>query len=610
MGLICLFFPAVIFVCLRRKIIGVEFSSREDNIIDFCFEYVWGNLCINGLILFVRVFIGNKGGNVYYALNEYSDFAVKYLLFALILAAIAPHSEKYLRNNVSFSFRLDMSHRPMTNECKSGIVICYGAVMAFHHFIRIFDNCFWGDEGLVVNAARKNWGEMLEYVAVNGHSPFHYAFSWAFVRIFGESGFTYHFSAALPYFILIAVIAVMVRRWFGSKTALILMTLNTFLGCAVIYNLEIRMYVWCQMFVFLAYLMTYGFYRTKENKYYILVSFFSLGAVYSHYFALAAIGLIYFVMLIFIMKTNRKDIWKVMVSGGSILVLLMPWLVYAKRTKGVIMSDYNIGEVSWYDCMEFIFHSKYSMILLVWFFTAILIGLVYDLGIISFVRCSNGKKQIHIRFVLKEMHLGAEWIWIASGVLAVFGTIAAAKMISTFIYPIITLRYLYTSYMLIWLLLAIGISKCRGSRLWTVALIAFIFATCYPKYTRLVRAERSEQLRLESTLEGTVSDIDERDVIYTNITHFAWTVGKVYYPDTPNYLFGHAERWGPDKLPLLDFEAENWLFLGEPITEEITADLAGQGYMAEMVVEKGYIGTGDVWVYRIENMEEGERWLR
>ncbi|MCI8297644.1 MAG: hypothetical protein HFG22_17555 [Lachnospiraceae bacterium] len=105
-------------------------------------------------------------------------------------------------------------HIRSSDKIKGSIVWTYAAIMALHHLIRVFDDCFWLDEGFVIQAARMPWGGMLGFVARNGHSPFHYAFAWICVGLFGESGLIYHLSATFPYFITVLLTVTLVRRWF------------------------------------------------------------------------------------------------------------------------------------------------------------------------------------------------------------------------------------------------------------------------------------------------------------------------------------------------------------------------------------------------------------
>lgn len=578
MGLFCMAFPAIVFCRLRNRVFGIKYEKTIEGFLNLVFEYLCGNALINTMIILLRMIVLHTTGNVYEDLNRYSGFAVKYLMLAVGLAYILPFVERVITKNCVFHvyFHIELCHVKTSDKVKTGMVFSYAAIMVLHHLIRIFDNSFWGDEGIVINAARKPWGDMLEYVAANGHSPLHYVFAWVCVNVFGESGFIYHLSATLPYFITVFFIVTLVKKWFGNKVSVMLVTLSALLGSAVTYNLEVRMYAWCQMFLLAAYLMLYGFFETKKDIYYLLMALCSLGAVYSHYFAIASIGLMYLILLVYIAKSNFCDVWKVFVSGGSVLAFLFPWLVFTKEIKGVVMSDYNIELVSWIDCFEFIFHSKYSMFLLALFFAVLLVRLVYVFGMAGIRESKDGKKLLLLSLDLHNMHLDMEWIWMISGVIAVFGTIAISELISTIAYPIIVLRYLYPSFIIIWLLFAINISRCKLGSLLTALLVIFIFISCYPEYLNTIKGEHERNRALESTLAA-VSEIDKNDFIYTDIVHLAWTIADVYFPDSPHELFGQTEWWGPAEIPELDGSMQYWLFLGEPISKEITVHLEDMG---------------------------------
>ncbi len=614
MALLCMLFPAAVFCHVRNRLSGIRYEWSVDGVLGLLFEYLCGNALINTIVIVSRMVISHAAGDIYKALNEYSDLAVKYLLVAVLLACVLPYVEislSKLSRDWAFDFHLDIgtSHARLSDKAKACIVWSYGVVMALHHLIRLFDDCFWGDEGIVVQAARMSWGAMLNYVAVNGHSPFHYAFAWICVNVFGESGFIYHLSATLPYFITVVFTVTSVRRWFGNKASVVLVTLSTLLGSAVTYNLELRMYAWSQMFLFATYLMLYGSYKTKKDIYLVLMSISSLGAVYSHYFALASIGLLYLVLLVYIAKIRYRDIWKVLLSGGTVAALLLPWLIFAKKTSGMVISNYRLSAVSWQDCIGAIFHSEYSTFLLTLFFVTLSVRVVYDLGLIKIKVSRDDKKVLDLRIKLRDIQLDTEWVWIISGSIAVFGTIAISEMISVLVYPIIVLRYLYPSFIMIWLLFAIDISKCKLGRLWTVLLVIFIFMTCYPTYLDTIKNERENDRRLKSTLAATTSEMDGNDLIYTNILHFDWTVADVYYPEIQHELFGCAKWWGTVEIPALDRDMDHWLFLGAPVSEEVTSHLGDMGYGLELVVDCGYIGTGDVWIYKVvpEVEDEGGR---
>ena len=603
MGLLCMLFPAAVFCRVRNRLFGIRQETTVHGFLKLLFEYLSGNALINSIVILLRLVLVHASGNVFEELNADSGFAVKYLALAVALACILPYAESALAENWGITFQSDFGlgrcRGVLGNKARTAIVWIYAAFMAAQHFIRVFDNFFWGDEGIAIKAARMPWEDMMEYVALNGHSPFHYAFAWAFVKIFGESGLTYHLSATLPYFITVAISVTLVRKWFGNKACMIVVTLSALLESAVIYNLEVRMYAWCQMFLFAAYLMLYGIMKTRKDKYYVLMALYSMGAVYAHYFALAGVGFMYLVLLVYTVKEKIDSVCKVMVSGGSVLVLLFPWLIYAKRIHGVVISDFGMEWVSFYDCLKFIFHSGHSMFLLAMFFAVLLLRFLYSTGIIDVKKDGDGRNTLALRLDIQNLCLDRkwEWVWMAGGMAAVFGTIAVSEAISMVMYPIIVLRYLYPSFIIIWLLFAVNISKCRLAGIWTVLLTMLLFMDCYPVYLDTVKGEWQSNERLEAALA--VTEIDEEDFIYTDIVHFDWTLADVYYPGTPHALFGQAGWWGTVELPWLGGGyTEYWLFLGEPISEQLTVRLETMGYEPELVVDNGVIGLGSMWVYK------------
>lgn len=604
MAIVCLFFPSFILCYLRNKMRGETLKREFRSIINHSFEYICGNVLINASIIALRVLIQKKTENIYNTLNQYSDFAVKYLLLGLALAVAVPQIERICRDRISFELKMNAEKRWISKRTERILVILFAVIMMLHHAIRIFDNSFWGDEGIAILAARMTWTEMLENVAANGHSPLHYAVVWIFCRILGYTGVVYHFASTLPYFITVMLTLVFVWKWFGTEVVLILTALDTLLECAVTYNLEVRMYAWCQLFIFLTYLTAYKLFKTRKNSYFFLMSIFSLGAVYSHYFAIAAVGLLYLILLLYVAKVEQKNVMKVFASGTTVLFLFVPWIIFCRKIRGMVMSNYHISEVGWYDCFEFIFHSRYSMKFLYGFFVVLFIHLIYEIGIVRISKNENKKIDIVISFTPKEWNISGYVIWILSGICAVFGTIIVAKSISALLFPIIVLRYLYPSYIIIWLLFGVSISKCRLNKLYTFVIISVIFVSCYPDYCSVFILEQEQNKRLAKTLALTVPEISEDDCIYTNIVHLAWTVEKVYYPEASNCLFGRTDFWGTAEIPELDKTIDNWLFLSAPISEAIRSQLAEQQSSEQLVVDHGFIGTGDVWIYRIVDIDE------
>lgn len=497
------------------------------------------------------------------------------------------------------------------SDNKTKFLYIYTILLGFLHFIRLFDNSVWGDEGIVVVQSRLSFDLLLNTIAISGHSPFHYVVAWIFVKVFGESGFVFHLSASLPYFIILLLSTTIIKRFFGIKTAILFVTFSSLLKCAIIYNLEIRMYAWCSLFCLVCYLLSNRIYFTKQFKYYALLGVFASLAAYTHYFALASVGLIYCLILCKLFLefkfSHFLEYGKFTISSGLFLVLFIPWILYVKEVKQGVITDYHIGSISWSSCFQFIFYSSPKFLSLVLFYLWLLIPIACYCNKFNLVRIINCKtdSDFTIKFYYKKLFykftLSSMIFWLITGYIVVLGTITFSQVFSKLFFPITIHRYLYVSYIIAWLILAIELSSiCKSKRLFVLILTA-IFVLLSPYYVKTAYTEYKNNSLLSKTLEQTQPMITKNDFIYTDIVHFAWTVSESYYPNIPHNLFGHKEWWGPVSLPILDKSKNFYLFLSNPISIELKENLKHQSREYEILVENGYIGTGAVWVYKISS---------
>lgn len=483
----------------------------------------------------------------------------------------------------------------ITEKAEFICLIALEVFLAVHYFARLFNNCMNIDECIVVTTSRVSFSEMMGMVAKSGHTPLHYTIAWILVKLFGESAFIYHLSSALPYFICLVITATLIRKWFGNRCAIIFTLLLSLLSSARYYNTMVRMYVWCQLFVLLAYLCLYKIFKESGKcRYYLLLTIFSAGAAYSHYFALVSMGLMYLVLFVYAVIANRKSILKVLISGCGVLVLFAPWVVYSWKTKGVVVSDYGISQVSWFSCFEYIFHmSKFelvSILLLILFFCMIIVQFVRSCGMVLFYEKKDSEaKKITVH---APKNIDSVWVWVLSGIVAPIGTIVLTQLFSRLCYPIICVRYIYPSYIMIWLLFSIAVTKTKYNKRWFIAVSAVLICLGYPVLVWRMVKEVRNNIALESTLEAT-SDIGNQDCIYTDSGQFAWTQVRAYYPNRQIKLIQ------TDKLPELDSSSQSWLFLVSPISEKELKQLDEQGKTAVTVFEKGYMESYNLWIYKI-----------
>ena len=322
-SLISIIFPGLFFCFFREKILKIDHSTFKDVFVKRIFTSLCGIVLVYLIFTSIYLFCLKKQDVIFDKFNTSALFSIRYLMYGMIIALISIYIEKIVRlkNRYELKINSQISIFSFFEKNKLYILCLYTIFLAGLHFIRCFDNSFWGDEGIVITYARKDWFDMLTSVASANHSPFHYAFAWILVKIFGESGFIFHISSTLAYFILLIIAVTIIRKWFGYNTSFIFVTFCSLLPNAVTYNLEVRMYTWAQLFIIASFLMAYGILIFNQNKYYVLLTLFCVMAAYSHYFSLGTIFTYYSILLIYFVLNNRKEIKKVFLSWMIFLIL-------------------------------------------------------------------------------------------------------------------------------------------------------------------------------------------------------------------------------------------------------------------------------------------------
>ena len=81
------------------------------------------------------------------------------------------------------SFSSPTSRAQRSRRILPWLLYLYALVLFAMHFVRIFDNSFWGDEGFSIGLAQMNVFEMLQVTAADNHPPL-YTFSHSSYIIF------------------------------------------------------------------------------------------------------------------------------------------------------------------------------------------------------------------------------------------------------------------------------------------------------------------------------------------------------------------------------------------------------------------------------------------
>lgn len=480
------------------------------------------------------------------------------------------------------------------NNVKNQILYLYALILFGLHFIRIFDNSFWGDEGFSIRLAKMGVSQMLKATASDVHPPLYYFLVMFLYRVLGNHGYTYHLSAVLPYAFILLVSCTFVRKYFGTLTAAVLVTLSALSKSAITYNVEVRMYALAALFVLIAYLALYQIYCRGSFGDWAVFCAASLCAAYTHYYALISVAFFY-LMLLPLLFRNRKYLWRIIVSYLVSIAGYLPWFF-------ILLASFQRTANGWWatsvpsvrDFYRFIFDPRWLR------FTFIAIIAIYVVQRVTVFQIKRDASQktldqfdVNLTFVLPTT-IPNDVIWIFAGLLSFAGTVGIGLIASKLIRPLILLRYIFPVAPVLYLILGYCISKLPLRRTVAVLVIAGVLHSGFAAYANTFKYEKFTLDAGTAKCLQTVTPAEDA-LLLTNNSHLCWTLLEYYYPQNQRDL----------KSTPLDClnDAKNSdviLFWDGEITEDILHEIRVQGYVCEQLFE-GYFAN-DVYyhVYKLQ----------
>lgn len=195
------------------------------------------------------------------------------------------------------SFSSPTSRAQRSRRFLPWLLYLYALVLFAMHFVRIFDNSFWGDEGFSIGLAQMNVFEMLQVTAADNHPPLYYLFTQLLYHLLGNHGYVYHLSALIPYGLILILACTVIFRQFGLIPAVVVSTFASLTDTAIMFNVEARMYSLGAFFVLAAYLALHNILHSGKTSDWVIFSVASLCAAYTHYYALISVAFFYLALL-------------------------------------------------------------------------------------------------------------------------------------------------------------------------------------------------------------------------------------------------------------------------------------------------------------------------
>lgn len=182
------------------------------------------------------------------------------------------------------------------------------------------------DEAYTWDIVTRNslWGVVIAQASDN-HPPLYFLLTKLATLVFGDRMIVFKAVSVSGALASMALSATIVRKRWGTRTA-ILLTLILGLGPQfVYYNINLRMYSWMAFFVFAASVMAYEIILSNQRKRnWVLFALATLGALYTQYFSVVPLFIIYGYLLV--VCIGEKRLKQFIVCCLSVIVAYLPQL--------------------------------------------------------------------------------------------------------------------------------------------------------------------------------------------------------------------------------------------------------------------------------------------
>jgi hypothetical protein len=299
----------------------------------------------------------------------------------------------------------------------------------------------------------------------------------------------------------------------------------------IFYATDIRMYTWTMLFLTLSFYYSYLIIKKSNNKNWIIFTFCSLLASYTHYFATITIFFIYLYLLLLILK-NKTSLKNWILSTVTMTLSYIPWIFLVYRSTLFSTSNDQLWVRPTFQTIIQLTSFIFSPIKLD--YTGIqLMGEYYKLtvlGVLLFV--SVVVLLLFYMFKMRKTEENFNTYFIGGGIFLLVFIVSFGLLFSFLIKPIFNFRYVIPVIGCFWLSFSILLAKIYSKKIIFVPILILILLV---GITNTFAFIESENYRATASLEfnNYTNQINENDTIIF-IGGPLWSDGvfKIYFPDT------------------------------------------------------------------------------
>lgn len=219
---------------------------------------------------------------------------------------------------------------------------------------RLTSSSIWLDEGFSTLIARRSFGEIFHYTAVDVHPPLYYWLLKIWTSLFGTSDAAFRSMSVFFGIIALVLVYILVKQLFKRQTALLATFFVAISPMFVRYGIEARMYMVVIAICLAATLMLLRAQRTQQMRDYVIYGLLVALGMWTHYFTVV-VWLAHWVYRLIYLRSQRTPRSKLarsffskqwLVAHAVAIGLFLPWAPFALHQMSGLAGGFWIPPVT------------------------------------------------------------------------------------------------------------------------------------------------------------------------------------------------------------------------------------------------------------------------
>lgn len=594
--IITLLLPLVPIVVWRQSLLkknGRETCNAVNNKGQWFLRYL---SCLTYMVFVSQILltlISDDGNTIWRKVMESGEYAGKVLVFEIALmltyaiatlfveeAKAGKHEKIHgIVNKIMGSDIWNVLCKyiaPIVGLALTVLVVCL-------NFSMISDRVLWGDEAFSANTAAKSMSGILQVLYYwDNHPPLYYYWLKLFGTLFGFTVPVFHLASLVPFVIGIVLALTFVRKHFGMLPAAFFVMISGLGQACLEYNLEVRMYALAFLCVMGCFYCSYRIIADGSRKTWVGMVLWALGAAYSHYYALVAVGIMMFFTGVAVWIKYRGKTWiKGVLAIIAFFIGYAPWLYFFYAGLKNVSRGWWMTEILGLDkSLEIVMGGRRMNVVV---FPLLLLFLLVILVADSSFFAMGENHRVCLRKPTVK-HWSDKAYAMAVGACTILGTLVFAYLLSVVMAPMLAQRYLYPLSAVAIVMLVIGSSRVlellallekqswKGlellGRVILVVFLGIMFGMGIQNYGECYDSYEQQKTETDKTLDLIGTPTQDTKMVTNGVKHLGWTVLYYYYPDN-EIVNGDYRQAEADSF---------WYFTPNAMGGDSIAELEQNGY--------------------------------